>query len=98
MLRLYQWLHRRASLLFSAPASPTATIASRRVLTVEWEERTLLSRSKPAETQFGHRRDDAIGDQERLAAMPKAGGFPKLPEMPDDPKPDTTTFLNKPVS
>jgi len=48
MIRLYQWLHRRASAIFSDPSRFSGQITSRRVVTVESEERILLVRSRAA--------------------------------------------------
>ncbi len=46
MLRLYQWLHRRASLLFSVHSKLHRPVTTRRVVTFEWEERVLLVRPR----------------------------------------------------
>ena len=46
MTRLYQWLYRWASLIFSGPSHITRPVTSRRVVTVELEERVVVFRSR----------------------------------------------------
>jgi hypothetical protein len=55
MLRLYQWLRRRASLLFwGGPRVPgPGQATSRRVVTVECEERTVLFQAQAKSRPLG---------------------------------------------
>lgn len=55
MIRLYQRLYRWASLIFSGPSHTIRPITSRRVVTVELEERVVVFRSRADQPAGGDR-------------------------------------------
>ena len=83
MLRLYQWLRRRASLLFwGRPTVPgSGRITSRRVVTVEWEERTVLFRAQAENRPLGRH---GISEKARVVeAQPSPPGLSDKRDRPE---------------